>query len=277
MDELVIEELTRQQDPNDWRLNWGSHRDTLVVWFNESVNYDSLWVRLKSDDLEDTLFLTKPGDSGRGKTKKKQEDDKPFALKSNAKPKLKHFKPWKLTAKAPLDTNVDWSRIVFTEGSDTIAIEAKVDNATVIISHAWKQDKNYALLIPDSTLFDIYGRSHDTLSFSVTTTRQEDFGEALIAYELPDAPQYIWELLGAESKLIERRIVQAPEGVISHKHLAPGSYQLRLVLDANENGVWDTGLYPVRQPETVIYFDQSVDVRGNWVTELNWLLMSQSK
>ena len=47
--------------------------------------------------------------------------------------------------------------------------------------------------------------------------------------------------------------------------LGPGEYQVRIVLDANENGQWDTGNYlEKRQPEEVLYLDEPFELRANW-------------
>jgi hypothetical protein len=47
--------------------------------------------------------------------------------------------------------------------------------------------------------------------------------------------------------------------------LPPGMYRIRLILDSNKNGRWDTGDYMTkRQPERIIYYPGSVEIRANW-------------
>lgn len=53
--------------------------------------------------------------------------------------------------------------------------------------------------------------------------------------------------------------------------LPVGNYQLRLIADENENGKWDTGnVFEKRQPETITYYHEEIQMRENWDLELIW-------
>ena len=48
-------------------------------------------------------------------------------------------------------------------------------------------------------------------------------------------------------------------------------YYARLVLDVNDNGVWDTGNYAdKRQPELVFYCPKMFNIMQNWQVEETW-------
>ena len=50
--------------------------------------------------------------------------------------------------------------------------------------------------------------------------------------------------------------------------LKEGKYKFRAILDANGNGIWDTGLYlKKRQPEEIIYLPVEISVRPNFDIE----------
>ena len=58
-------------------------------------------------------------------------------------------------------------------------------------------------------------------------------------------------------------------------NLKPDKYYARLIVDKNENGVWDTGNYAdKRQPETVYYYPKVFDVMQNWDVEETWTVLS---
>lgn len=60
------------------------------------------------------------------------------------------------------------------------------------------------------------------------------------------------------------------EGRFALRHLPPGDYRLRLVLDRNGNGVWDGGrLAPYEPPETIRWLPEPVRVRARWDTEVD--------
>ena len=55
--------------------------------------------------------------------------------------------------------------------------------------------------------------------------------------------------------------------------LTPGKYQLKYILDANQDGKWNTGNWGDRiQPEKVINYPNEITIRSNWDLELDWNL-----
>ena len=55
---------------------------------------------------------------------------------------------------------------------------------------------------------------------------------------------------------------------IEYKHLVPGKYKSRVIVDDNNNGIWDCGNYLQRiQPEKVTYCSKVFEVLANWKHE----------
>ncbi len=64
--------------------------------------------------------------------------------------------------------------------------------------------------------------------------------------------------------IIERKYVKDARE-LPFLNLIPAQYKMRVIYDTNENGVWDTGNYLLKnQPEKVIYFPREINVRANW-------------
>ena len=54
-------------------------------------------------------------------------------------------------------------------------------------------------------------------------------------------------------------------------YLKPADYYLRVVLDENGNGKWDTGNYKDDvQPEMVYYYQKEIACKAKWDVTLNW-------
>ena len=71
------------------------------------------------------------------------------------------------------------------------------------------------------------------------------------------------ELLNAQESVVKRTKVQ--DGVIEFFYVIPGTYYLRLFVDLNENGVWDTGCYDDDlQPEAVYYYPDQIECKEKW-------------
>ena len=54
-------------------------------------------------------------------------------------------------------------------------------------------------------------------------------------------------------------------------YLKAGKYYMRMILDDNQNGKWDTGDYDAdRQPEKVYYYPETIECRAKWDLTLTW-------
>lgn len=57
------------------------------------------------------------------------------------------------------------------------------------------------------------------------------------------------------------------------KGLVPGNYTFRIVLDENNNGLWDSGNFITRlQPEGVHYYSEPIRLRPNWESTITFTL-----
>ena len=77
------------------------------------------------------------------------------------------------------------------------------------------------------------------------------------------------ELLGSSEKVM--RTVPVNNGAFELINVSPGTYYLRLTLDSNGNGKWDTGNYHDHlQPEEVYYYPKKLRLRANWDLDEAW-------
>lgn len=87
----------------------------------------------------------------------------------------------------------------------------------------------------------------------------------LVIDSLPQ--NHIVELL--LNKKIIKRIPSTNTLVIDS--LTANTYQLRLIHDRNENGIWDAGsLVERRQAEATVYYPEAIQLRENWDLEITW-------
>jgi hypothetical protein len=278
VDSLYLEDLTGQWNVAMWSPIWGIFNDTVTYWFDTSLDYDSLKLKLVADDFVDTLFLRKPGSVKRKKRRNSDDiETENIALITGST--QKHYLPWKIRSSTPIVKLGSLDGIVFKEANDTLEVGPYLsfDEMALSIDYNWKQGQGYSLLIPDSVVFDRFGNTQDTLNFSIVTSRKEDFGQLAIEYNLPDfGHQYIWQLK-LEERIVDERIID-PVGRVKYDFLATGEYTVKLLFDQNNNGIWDTGYYPAkRQPEKVTYFNEKVEIRSNWATEMKWSLTLDEK
>ena len=67
-----------------------------------------------------------------------------------------------------------------------------------------------------------------------------------------------------ETTVVGKKTIEVP-------FLEPDGYILRVIIDDNKNGVWDTGNYLEQiQPERVLYYPEVIELRANWEIETIW-------
>ena len=82
-------------------------------------------------------------------------------------------------------------------------------------------------------------------------------------------PKAVLQLLDAKDVVIATK--PALEKGTLFQYLRPGTYYLRLYLDENANGLWDTGELVKRlQPEPVYYYPKKLTLKANWDFEETW-------
>ena len=68
-----------------------------------------------------------------------------------------------------------------------------------------------------------------------------------------------------EKDKVQRTHSLLGNGMVKFANLKPAKYRIRVIVDSNRNGLWDSGDFASqRQPERVIYFDKTLDIRANW-------------
>jgi hypothetical protein len=105
-----------------------------------------------------------------------------------------------------------------------------------------------------------------------STKGENDFGNLIVAMNLDKRPgQYIVQLLNdSESTVYEEKVLNA-SATMRFEFMVPGKYKLKAISDRNRNRKWDTGNYKSNiQPEEVIYYYKTLEIRANWDVEETW-------
>jgi hypothetical protein len=104
----------------------------------------------------------------------------------------------------------------------------------------------------------------DTLVFKMQTGSIEDYGDLTLSFRSKELQEIIVDLLDKEGKAVDSQSVKSDEKVL-FSLLKPGKYQIRIKIDTNKNGKWDTGDYLKQlQPEPVVFFPTQINIRANF-------------
>lgn len=156
------------------------------------------------------------------------------------------------------------------------------NNAGVIIlseecffSPKLKPNSKYHLFIPPGTFTDIFGLTNDTLKIDFKTREEKYYGTVKLKINLPTVKDssklnYIVQLLDDKESLVRESSISNGE-IINYEYLYPQKYKLKIIVDENLNGKWDSGdLLKKQQPEKVIYYSELITIRSNWDMDLEW-------
>ncbi len=140
--------------------------------------------------------------------------------------------------------------------SKTITIKNKFDLAT-----------NYILMIGKNAVADTTGitlTKTDTLKF--TSFKEADYGNIKLRINTTTTNAVLQ--IVKDGKL--QMSIPANSKEIKRKIFKPGEYDLQVLIDENNNGVWDAGNYKLKkQPEKVLPIKSKLMVKANWDNEMD--------
>ena len=266
----------------DWRFEEiNKTRDSIMVWVKD-LELDSLQLEVADgDSILDTILIVfeKKGDDAKKRGRKKDEEDEPERLnfKGNAKARAMELgRPFRLTFIDPL-ASYDFSNVFFVAGEDTLIGAPFIPEDSLkrhfVLDIELAEQTNYSFIFPDSSLYDMYGLTNDTIKISFLTKQYRDYGNLFLDLDLETGEfPYIVQLLGTKEKILQTKYVES-SGNISFELIKPGKYLVKAIQDFWPNRQWDTGEYlKKKQPESVFYFPAEIEVRANWDISESWSL-----
>ena len=230
-------------------------KDTLNYW-HSSIENDSLNFKVTAKNYIDTVTVF---------LRSKKIDS--LKINSNVTQTLHLKDTLTLISNNPIIA-IDTSKIIFID-KDTIKIPYKnlVDKNKNKIQFLFnkKYKEKYRLTLLPNALTDILKTQNDTLNYNFSTKEPEDYGSITLKVNNPSKKSLIIELLTADKLNLIQRYASSSSNNLNFDLLAPGKYIIRVIIDKNNNGKWDSGNYLHKEiPEKVIYHTEIFNIRSNW-------------
>ena len=236
-------------------------KDSLQIWF-KPLKVDSLTINLTKDKYQKEFTF-------------KIKDQKKDSLKINAVQgnTLKFKERFTLETATPL-TKIDQTKMqLINKDSVTVDFKTEYDdfNQQLFFDFKKEETQKYQIRLLPGALTDFLERTNDTLKFIIETRSFADYGN--LSVNLQNVKRYpiILELTNERGDVIAsefRGIGTEKNTKIDFNLIDANLFSLRMIYDDNNNQEFDSGNYlEKRQPEEVIYFSKSIDVRANWDVE----------
>lgn len=170
------------------------------------------------------------------------------------------------TAAFHLSVKVDslWNEIPFLLRKDSIV------HRKYTILTGWEPNKEYLLKIDSMAVRSIYGLHTNKFESTVKVKKLEEYG-TLYLNITGAGENAIVQLLNGSDVVLRQQPV-SDKNTCDFYFLKPETkYYIRLFIDRNQNGKWDTGCYAEKsQPEEVFYFPKVWEMKANFDFEENW-------
>jgi uncharacterized protein (DUF2141 family) len=254
-----------------WRLN--DRRDTMSVWFRNAA-CDSAQLVLSDTALQDTLKLRyrapKMGRRRRGAAKQNQAEPMVKALCSGTSA---FYDDLRLAFTVPVTAMADGAQAEVMRLKDSsvaqYALTLDSNGLGARIEATLRSGEEYSVRLREKLFTDIFGHGSDSLVFKLTP---QDYGTLVFHLVNRTGSPVVLDVLDDKDTVVASRSVTA-SAEVRIPHLKAGTYRVRAVLDTDGNGAWSPGDYWTgSQPEYVIYYSKSLQVREKWEMEERWTL-----
>ncbi len=275
----------------DWKgkyiLQKNNTLDSLTYWITDSTLYlqDTLEmaVTYQISDLKSPLVTKTDTISGIVKKAKVNPKAKQTAaaktdpeankykFTSNLAASFDVYRSINLLFEAPLET-YDLAKIKLSHKVDSVLkplqFKWKQTDSTMMayaIEYKWEPEETYDLTIDSATFLSIYKKSSDKFTNQFKIRSLDEYSSMKILLANFDSTAIIQVL---DAKEVIQQSKPAVKKGTKFEYLKPGDYFLRLYLDKNQNGKWDSGDFlTLLQPEEVFYYSKKLSLRANWEFE----------
>jgi hypothetical protein len=169
---------------------------------------------------------------------------------------------------------LDTSKIHFTTDSFVTISNYRIDVDTAMkkfkLIYGWKENTGYRLILQKDFAEDTLGEKLlkiDTIIFR--TKKESDYGNLRLRFRNLDLNLHPVLLFFKGDKIV----LSYPIGRslrYNNKLFIPGDYELRILYDTNQNGVWDPGdFYKHIQPEIAVPIRKKLTVKADWDNEVD--------
>lgn len=180
-----------------------------------------------------------------------------------------------LTFETPLEV-ADTSKIHLYSKHDTLwyrspfLVREKVNvPRTYEVIGEWRPDIEYSLEIDSAAFVDIYGSVSNTAKKGFKVKSNDAYGTIFMTLNGMSGQRVVAQLLSSTDVVMKE--VRTQTGNAEFFYVNPNTYYLRIFVDENNNGKWDTGNYDEgRQAEAVYYYPSKIECKEKWDITETW-------
>jgi len=267
--------------PSDYKVTHKSKSDSVKIWFDaakenigatvsENIRF-SYHTGAKQDTM--SVFYKKPA-------KDEMTISNPFTNKLAPETDFRFSSNYIINKIQP----ENWKLAADSIAQSFTASISELDSTQVIVKSNFITGKKYQLTVPKNTLSSFYNRSSESVRFDFEVAKPEDFG-SFAAHIINPPTQKFWiQLLNEKNETAYQQYTNSAD--VKFVNLKPGAYRLRILVDNNENGVWDSSDFEneVLGEEAYLFrksgdkeIMSKINIRPMWEINENWDLTKEEQ
>lgn len=268
---LSLNALNKVDNKNIYETKPGIEKDTLAFYYKDLKDTLALILNNISFKKTDTIKVQLP---------KVNALKKKFSFSTNApNGKLVLQKPLQITFLSWMDTNkIDISKIKLTGKTDSLIKLEQLNYkwlsvTTLEIGNKLKQGNRYSLKVDTNAFFDASGIKNDSLKTEFETESENELGKLSLNLLFNKKQGYLIQLTDQQEQIIKEKFISislsgSNATSVDFTNVTPGTYQIKIVFDDNENKKWDTGNFNSKiQPEHVFIHPKAIKILSDWEIE----------
>ncbi|WP_196885612.1 Ig-like domain-containing protein [Aureivirga sp. CE67] len=253
--DLKIDVTSNVPSDFEYFINKEVDKDTLNYWFKPYEGIDSLSFDVSKGKYQENYTV---------KLRTKKNDS--LKITNNVSKVLHLNDTLSFSSNIPLSA-IDSTKFELFE-KDSIKVTDKniylsKSKNKLFIDFEKRQNESYRLNILPDAIEDFFGEKNDTIQLAFKTKSVEDYGNLFLDIEGIKEYPIIVQLLDQKYNVL-KTILSDKEETLKFDKLEQDTYLVRIIMDTNGNGKWDTGNYLEKvQPEEIYYYKAKIKIRPN--------------
>lgn len=133
----------------------------------------------------------------------------------------------------------------------------------------WRPGIEYSLEIDTMAFTDIYGKTTAPMKKGFMVKSNDAYASLVVSLTGMEDTMAVVQLLSNGDHVTKE--VRTNTGAAEFFYVKPGTYYMRMFIDSNRNGKWDTGEYSSdRQAETTYYYSEKIECKAKWDLNITW-------
>lgn len=167
-----------------------------------------------------------------------------------------------------------WTLVSDSISQDFTAKISEKNPFEIEIKSNFKEGKKYSLTVPKESVSSFYESILKSYRFDFEADKMENYGIFILTIENAPKDNFWVQLLNEGGNVVYSKY--GKEYVLTFNSLKPGKYNVRILVDENGNGIWDSADFATKTfAEAVYLLEKKVEIRPLWEIRETWDLESK--